>query len=159
MPKTTAQSAVVSPLSSPAVRDLSLVVGASLFMAICARIAVPLPFTPVPLTLANFERAFYRSTIADNNSYEQWESEGSKDAMERANAIWKRMLAESVNEQLRMRASYHAAHSTDECDVRFDPSDYYLVDPVERKAQAELEAVEAEIAAQTEPELEAAGWM
>ena len=45
-------------------------------------------------TLANFESAFYRSTVADNNSYEQWESEGSKDAMERANAIWKRMLAE-----------------------------------------------------------------
>ena len=45
-------------------------------------------------TLANFETAFYRSTIADNNSYEQWESEGSKDAMQRANALWKSMLAD-----------------------------------------------------------------
>jgi trimethylamine---corrinoid protein Co-methyltransferase len=45
-------------------------------------------------TLANFETAFYRSTIADNNSYEQWESEGSKDAVQRANALWKQMLAE-----------------------------------------------------------------
>ena len=45
-------------------------------------------------TLANFEAAFYRSTIADNNSYEQWESEGAKDAIARANAIWKRTLAE-----------------------------------------------------------------
>jgi trimethylamine--corrinoid protein Co-methyltransferase len=45
-------------------------------------------------TLANFETAFYRSTIADNNSYEQWELEGSKDAMQRANTIWKRMLAD-----------------------------------------------------------------
>jgi trimethylamine--corrinoid protein Co-methyltransferase len=60
-------------------------------------------------TLANFESAFYRSTIADNNSYEQWESEGSKDAMQRANAVWKRMLSdyepppidESVDERLR----------------------------------------------------------
>jgi trimethylamine---corrinoid protein Co-methyltransferase len=44
-------------------------------------------------TLANFETAFYRSEIADNNSFEQWEIEGSKDAAERANAVWKRMLA------------------------------------------------------------------
>ena len=60
-------------------------------------------------TLANFETAFYRSSIADNNSFEQWESEGSKDAAERANALWKRMLAEyepppiddAVDEELR----------------------------------------------------------
>ncbi len=45
-------------------------------------------------TLANFETAFYRSSIADNNSFEQWELEGSKDAIVRANAIWKKMLAE-----------------------------------------------------------------
>ena len=31
-------------------------------------------------TLANFETAFYRSTMADNNSFEQWELEGSLDA-------------------------------------------------------------------------------
>jgi len=29
-------------------------VGASLFVALCARITLPLPFTPVPLTLQNF---------------------------------------------------------------------------------------------------------
>jgi biotin transport system substrate-specific component len=29
-------------------------VGASLFVALCARVTVPLPFTPVPLTLQNF---------------------------------------------------------------------------------------------------------
>lgn len=45
-------------------------------------------------TQANFESAFYRSTIADNNSFEQWEQDGSKDAPARANAIWKKMLAE-----------------------------------------------------------------
>ncbi len=45
-------------------------------------------------TLANFETAFYRSTVADNNSFEQWEAEGSLDAAQRANRIWKRMLAE-----------------------------------------------------------------
>lgn len=45
-------------------------------------------------TLANFETAFYRSEIADNNSYEQWLEDGSLDAAQRANRIWKRMLAE-----------------------------------------------------------------
>ena len=45
-------------------------------------------------TLANFESAFYRSTTADNNSYEQWLDEGSLDANARANAMWKKSLAE-----------------------------------------------------------------
>jgi biotin transport system substrate-specific component len=31
-----------------------IVVAASLFVALCARVTVPLPFTPVPLTLQNF---------------------------------------------------------------------------------------------------------
>ena len=43
-------------------------------------------------TQANFETAFYRSDIADNNSFEQWQSDGSLDAAQRANAIWKQML-------------------------------------------------------------------
>ncbi len=47
-------------------------------------------------TLANFENAFYRSEIADNNSFEQWQEDGSLDAAQRANTIWKRMLAEYV---------------------------------------------------------------
>lgn len=45
-------------------------------------------------TQANFEAAFYRSSIADNNSFEQWEAEGSLDAAQRANRIWKKQLAE-----------------------------------------------------------------
>jgi trimethylamine--corrinoid protein Co-methyltransferase len=43
-------------------------------------------------TQANFETAFYRSLIADNNSFEQWLAEGSQDAAQRANKIWKQML-------------------------------------------------------------------
>jgi trimethylamine--corrinoid protein Co-methyltransferase len=43
-------------------------------------------------TLANFETAFYRSDIADNNSFEQWQEDGSLDAAQRANTVWKRML-------------------------------------------------------------------
>jgi biotin transport system substrate-specific component len=32
----------------------AILIGASLFVALCARITLPLPFTPVPLTLQNF---------------------------------------------------------------------------------------------------------
>jgi biotin transport system substrate-specific component len=34
--------------------QVALVVSASLFVALCARITIPLPFTPVPLTVQNF---------------------------------------------------------------------------------------------------------
>jgi trimethylamine--corrinoid protein Co-methyltransferase len=43
-------------------------------------------------TQANFESAFYRSEVADNNSFEQWEEEGSMDCAMRANKKWKQML-------------------------------------------------------------------
>ena len=43
-------------------------------------------------TQANFESAFYRSTIADNNSFEQWQAEGGQDAAQRANKLWQSML-------------------------------------------------------------------
>ena len=43
-------------------------------------------------TQANFETAFYRSPVADNNSFEQWEADGAMDAEHRANALWKGML-------------------------------------------------------------------
>jgi biotin transport system substrate-specific component len=49
------------PLSTPqgrafeAARQIALVVGASLFVALCAQITIPLmPLTPVPLTVQNF---------------------------------------------------------------------------------------------------------
>ena len=43
-------------------------------------------------TRANFEEAFYRSNISDNNSFEQWEADGSQDASQRANKIYKKLL-------------------------------------------------------------------
>jgi trimethylamine---corrinoid protein Co-methyltransferase len=45
-------------------------------------------------TQQNFENAFYRSPLMDNNSVEQWEAEGAKDMAQRANTRWKAMLAE-----------------------------------------------------------------
>lgn len=61
-----------------------------------------------PHTLANFETAFYRSSLADNNSFEQWEADGSLTAAQRANTKWKELLAayeaptldEAVDEEL-----------------------------------------------------------
>lgn len=44
-------------------------------------------------TLANFESAFWRSQMADNNSFEQWLEGGSLAAEQRAHAHWQRMLA------------------------------------------------------------------
>lgn len=35
-------------------REILLIVGASAFVALCARVTLPLPFTPVPLSLQNF---------------------------------------------------------------------------------------------------------
>ena len=52
------------------------------------------PFLGCAHTQANFETAFYRSSIADNNSFEQWESEGSLDAAQRANKLWKKWLSD-----------------------------------------------------------------
>ncbi|WP_088310733.1 trimethylamine methyltransferase family protein [Novosphingobium sp. B 225] len=51
-------------------------------------------------TQANFKTAFYRSTIADNNSYEQWIEDGKLDAEERAEKLYKSMLASYVAPEL-----------------------------------------------------------
>lgn len=45
-------------------------------------------------TQRNFETAFARAPLSDNNSVEQWEAEGSLDMPKRANAAWKKMLAD-----------------------------------------------------------------
>lgn len=44
-------------------------------------------------TQRHFREAFYRSPVADNNSFEQWQAEGSLDTMQRANKLWKDQLA------------------------------------------------------------------
>ncbi len=45
-------------------------------------------------TLKNFEHAFWRSDLSNNDSYEQWEEEGSLTSAQRANTKWKQLLAE-----------------------------------------------------------------
>ena len=62
-------------------------------------------------TQANFETAFWRSSMADNTTFEQWSSEGYVESHERARARAKEMLA-----------SYEAPHldeSIDEALIEF----------------------------------------
>jgi biotin transport system substrate-specific component len=47
-------TSVARPQASVITRNVAFVVGASLFVALCAQVSVPLPFTPVPLSLVNF---------------------------------------------------------------------------------------------------------
>jgi trimethylamine---corrinoid protein Co-methyltransferase len=51
-------------------------------------------------TQANFKSAFYRSTVADNNSYEQWVEDGKLDAEQRAEKLYKEQLAAYVAPEL-----------------------------------------------------------
>ena len=57
MDKTAIQTLINSrdrSAASETARQIALVVGGSLFVALCAHISIPLPFTPVPLTVQNF---------------------------------------------------------------------------------------------------------
>lgn len=47
-----------------------------------------------PHTLERFETAFHDPLVATRASYEQWVEEGSLDARQRANAVWKQRLAD-----------------------------------------------------------------
>ncbi|MEE9326351.1 MAG: trimethylamine methyltransferase family protein [Cocleimonas sp.] len=51
-------------------------------------------------TQANFREAFYRSPINDNNSFEQWKEDGKLDLTQRANASYKKQLAEYVTPEI-----------------------------------------------------------
>lgn len=52
--KSTAQILSANDRAPGWAQQAALVAGGSLFVALCARVTLPLPFTPVPLTLQNF---------------------------------------------------------------------------------------------------------
>ncbi len=54
MARPAAQSVATQSEVFVASKEVLTVAGASLFIALCARVTLPLPFTPVPLTLQNF---------------------------------------------------------------------------------------------------------
>jgi trimethylamine--corrinoid protein Co-methyltransferase len=45
-------------------------------------------------TLARFETAFYQPMLSDWRNFETWQEDGARTATERANGLWKRLLAE-----------------------------------------------------------------
>ena len=45
-------------------------------------------------TLERYETAFYAPLVSDWRNFETWEEDGSKTATERANGIWKQLLAD-----------------------------------------------------------------
>ena len=47
-------------------------------------------------TLERFEHAFYRPMISDWRNFETWQADGARTATERANTVWKRLLADAV---------------------------------------------------------------
>jgi len=51
-------------------------------------------FFSTPHTLERYEHAFYRPLISDWRNFETWQADGAKTATERANALWKRLLAD-----------------------------------------------------------------
>jgi biotin transport system substrate-specific component len=53
MARSITQSLGTSSQTQGAVRQIAIIVGATFFIALCARITIPLPFTPVPLTAQN----------------------------------------------------------------------------------------------------------
>lgn len=46
-------------------------------------------------TLERYETAFYRPILSDWRNFETWQADGALTATQRANAIWKRLLAEA----------------------------------------------------------------
>ena len=45
-------------------------------------------------TLERYETAFYRPILSDWRNFETWSDDGARTATERANGIWKQLLAE-----------------------------------------------------------------
>jgi trimethylamine--corrinoid protein Co-methyltransferase len=45
-------------------------------------------------TLARYETAFYQPFLSDWRNFETWQEDGARTATERANRVWKRLLAE-----------------------------------------------------------------
>ena len=47
-------------------------------------------------TLERYETAFYQPILSDWRNFETWQADGARTATERANVVWKRLLADAV---------------------------------------------------------------
>jgi trimethylamine--corrinoid protein Co-methyltransferase len=69
---------------------------ASLAVETIAQVGAGGHFFAAPHTLERYETAFYRPLLSDWRNFETWQADGARTATERANTIWKRLLAEAV---------------------------------------------------------------
>jgi trimethylamine--corrinoid protein Co-methyltransferase len=46
-------------------------------------------------TMERYETAFYRPLLSDWRNFETWQEDGARTATERANTIWKQLLADA----------------------------------------------------------------
>nr|MBA3323748.1 trimethylamine methyltransferase family protein [Paracoccaceae bacterium] len=47
-----------------------------------------------PTTMARYETAFYRPLVSDWRNFGQWSDDGARNATERANGVWKRVVGD-----------------------------------------------------------------
>jgi len=70
MPKIAMQvERTVDDRSSSLLRQAGIVIGASAVIAVCSRLVLPLPFTPIPLTLGNFAVLLVGVTIGSRRGF------------------------------------------------------------------------------------------
>jgi trimethylamine---corrinoid protein Co-methyltransferase len=68
---------------------------ASLAVDTIAQVGAGGHFFAAPHTLERYETAFYRPLVSDWRNFETWQEDGARTATERANGIWKQLLAEA----------------------------------------------------------------
>ena len=75
-------------------------------------------FFASPHTMSRYENAFYTPLLSDWRNFENWRDAGSLDATQRANRIWKQMLADYIEPKLEKsideELTAFVAHRTEE---------------------------------------------
>ena len=61
-------------------RQAAIVIAATLFIALCARVTIPLPFTPVPLTLQNLGVLLVGLTLGSRRGFAAHEGRAGRPA-------------------------------------------------------------------------------
>jgi biotin transport system substrate-specific component len=69
MSKTLSLQSSVAEQSTSLIKNAGIVICASAVIAVCARLVLPLPFTPVPLTLANFGVVLVGLTLGSRRGF------------------------------------------------------------------------------------------
>ena len=72
-------------------------------------------------TMRHYDTAFYQHKVFTMSNYEQWELDGSQDTYQRANGIWKKLLAEyeapTLDEAIKEELTAFVAHRKEEIEA------------------------------------------